>query len=105
VALGDADAAITTPPALLQVPTEIRAAVDVLPSRLSVPQQFVMVHRRLGRDAIDRIRAALAAFPQTEGGGAFFAKGYEGLAPVTGADVEAARPYADLVLRRLRTKE
>lgn len=102
VALGIADAAITTPPALLQVPAEIRDSVAVLQSRLVLPQMFLMAHRRLGPDAIARIRAALDGFAGTEDGKAFFAKGYGGLAPLERADVEQARPYAELVARRIR---
>lgn len=102
VALGIADAAITTPPALVQVPAEIRDAVTVLPSRLTLPQMFLMAHRRLGPDSIDRVRAALDSFGDTEEGKAFFAKGYGGLVPLTRADVEQARPYAEMVSRRIR---
>lgn len=102
VALGVADAAITTPPALLQVPADIRDSVDVLQSRLVLPQMFLMAHRRLGSDTIERIRAALAGFPDTEEGKAFFAKGYVGFVPLSPSDVEAARPYADMISRRAK---
>ncbi len=105
VALGEADAAITTPPALIQVPPDVRDAVDVLPCRLSVPQQFAMAHHRLGRKTVERIRAALATFGETEEGRAFFAKGYGGFVPLTKTDIEAVRPYADIVIRRIEGGE
>lgn len=105
VALGDADAAITTPPALLQVPPDVREAVEVVRSRLSVPQQFTMAHRRLGPETVGRIRAALASFGDTTDGKAFFAKGYGGFIPLTSQDVEHARPYADMVLQRIKSGE
>jgi phosphonate transport system substrate-binding protein len=105
VALGDADAAITTPPALIQVPPEVRNAVDTMSSRLAVPQQFAMVHRRLGHDTVERIRAALSQFPETPDGRAFFAKGYGGFIPLSKADVELARPYAEMVVRRIQSIE
>lgn len=95
VALGDADAAITTPPAIKQVPPDIRALVDTLPCRLSVPGQFMMAHQRLGQDTIGALISALARFGDTEGGKAFFAKGYQGLVPLSDRDVRAARPYAE----------
>lgn len=102
VALGVADAAITTPPALTQVPPDIRDAVVALPSRLALPQMFLMAHRRLGAETVERVRAALASFPDTDDGKAFFAKGYGGLVPLAHADVEAARPYAEMVSRRIK---
>lgn len=95
VALGDADAAITTPPAVTQVPADIRALVDTLPCRLSVPGQFLMAHRRLDPETLAALVSALARFGDTEDGKAFFAKGYQGLVRLTDADVKAARPYAE----------
>lgn len=95
VALGDADAAITTPPAMAQLPPDIRALVETLPCRLSVPGQFVMAHQRLGSETIGALVSALARFGDTADGKAFFAKGYQGLVRLNDEDVRAARPYAE----------
>jgi len=98
VALGDADAAISSLSVIQQVPEDIRAKIDRIECRLLVPHQFTMAHRRLGADTIERLRAALAAFPTTERGRAFFAAGgFQGYVPLMPKDIEEARPYAELV--------
>lgn len=98
VAIGDADAAISGRSPLQQVPEDIRDKVETISSRLSVPHQFTMAHRRLGDDTVRAIRAALAGFETTERGKAFFkAGGFLGFMPLEVADIERARPYARVV--------
>lgn len=98
VALGDGDAAITGVSPLQQAPPEIRAKLDSFPSRLITPHQFTMAHPRLGAETIQRLRSALLNFPLSPEGKVFFAaSGFEGNEPLSQADMDAARPYADLV--------
>jgi len=102
VGMGDADAAISSRSALAQVPEEIRNRVDSFEASIAVPHQFTLVHPRLGAQRIDALRAALAAFPDSEEGRRFFAaSGFQGYAPLTPLDIEAARPYADKVVRMI----
>lgn len=98
VAIGDADAAISSPSVLQQVPEELRDRVISFPSRLRMPHQIILAHPRLGADTVRTIRAALGDFENTERGRAFFAAGgFKGLVPVTASDMEQARPYANMV--------
>jgi phosphonate transport system substrate-binding protein len=102
VGLGDADAAISSSSALKQVPEEIRNRVDSFEASIAVPHQFTLAHPRLGAQRINALRAALAAFPESEEGQRFFAAGgFQGYAPLTPQDIEAARPYADKVVKMI----
>ena len=104
VGMGDADAAISSSSALKQVPDEIRNRVDSFEASIAVPHQFTLAHRRLGTQRIAALRAALADFPDSEEGRRFFAaSGFQGYAPLTPQDVEAARPYADKVVKMIET--
>ncbi len=104
VVMGDADAVFSAQSALRQMPPEIRDKVDNFESRLSIPHQFTLAHPRLGVDTIAALRAALAAFPDTARGKAFFAAGgFQGYIALTAADVEEARPYAELVAKTIRS--
>lgn len=99
VALGDAEAAITTQPAFTQAPADIVAKVVPLPCPLTIPGQFFLAHSRLGTETIARIAEALRDFAASGDGRALFAKGYDGFAPISPADIAAARPYATLLSR------
>lgn len=102
VAIGEADAAFSGLSPLQQVPVEFRERVDSIPSRLSVPHQFTMAHPRLGAETILALRGALARFAASDAGRKFFkTSGFLGVASLGTADIERARPYADLVLHRL----
>lgn len=101
VAIGDAEAAITTRPAFTQAPAEIVAKLTQLHCGLTIPGQFTMAHERLGPDTIARLNDALLSFAGTESGRAFFAKGYGGFVPLTAEDVAAARPYSKILARLL----
>ncbi|EME67642.1 ABC-type phosphate/phosphonate transport system, periplasmic component [Paramagnetospirillum caucaseum] len=98
VAIGDADAAISSPSVLQQLPEELRDRVVPFTSRLRMPHQMYLVHPRLGEETIRAVRQALGGVGETERGRAFFKSGgFKGLVPVEIADIEQARPYADLV--------
>ncbi|KIM00673.1 Periplasmic binding protein-related protein [Paramagnetospirillum magnetotacticum MS-1] len=100
VAIGDADAAISSASVLQQLPEDQREKVVSFASRLRIPHQFILAHPRLGQETIGVIREALGDFGATEKGRAFFkAGGFKGLVPVTPADMEQARPYAQMVMR------
>ncbi len=98
VAIGEADAAISSQSALRQVPDEIRAQVEHFSCGLSVPHQFTMAHARLSPGTVEALRTALTEFEATELGKGFFkAGGFQGLVPIETGDIERARPYADVL--------
>jgi len=104
VGMGDADAAISSRSALAQVPEEVRKRVDSFEASIAVPHQFTLVHPRLGEQRIAALRAALAAFPDSEEGQRFFAaSGFQGYVPLTPQDIAVARPYADKVVKMIET--
>jgi phosphonate transport system substrate-binding protein len=104
VAIGEADAAISSLSVLRQVPEDIRAKVENFPCGLSVPHQFTMAHARLSPRTVEALRAALADFEATELGKGFFkAGGFQGLVPLEAGDIERARPYADVLDTMIRS--
>lgn len=100
VAVGELDAALTTYTPLRQTPQDVQAALAELPTDIKVPHLMTLAHQRLGRAEIDRLRAALAEFPGTPAGRAFFEQtGYQGYENVGAADLKAMRPYVELTRR------
>ncbi|WP_231848878.1 phosphate/phosphite/phosphonate ABC transporter substrate-binding protein [Paramagnetospirillum magneticum] len=98
VAIGDADAAISSGSVMRQIPEDLRERVAFFSSRLSMPHQFILAHPRLGAETVQAIRTALGEFENTDRGRTFFtAGGFKGLVPVSAADMEQARPYANMV--------
>ncbi len=98
VAVGDLDAALTTHTPLKQIPPDVRAAVTLLTTDVSVPHLMTLAHQRLGKPEIERIRRALAAFPNTAEGTVFFKDtGYLGYDPISPADLRALAPYTPIV--------
>lgn len=98
VAIGDADAAISSPSVMQQLPEDVRERVVPFPSRLRMPHQMFLAHARLGRPAIETIREALGHFGETDAGQAFFKSGgFKGLVPLEADDIRQARPYAEML--------
>lgn len=103
VAVGDLDAALTTHTPLNQIPADVRARVRILPTEIQVPHLMTLAHKRLGKEAIGRIRSALQDFSErSPEGRTFFAEtGYLGYEPVERRDIEAMRPYVELTRRMM----
>lgn len=102
VAVGEADAALTTHTPLHQVPADVREQVRILPSEIRVPHLMTLVHQRLGAPTVAAVRRALADFAASEAGRRFFEEtGYQGYDPVSDEDVRALRPYVAIVRREL----
>lgn len=98
VAVGEADAALTTHTPLKQVPRDIRDQVTELPTSYRIPHLMTMVHQRLGQGTIERVREALASFGDSAAGQAFFRDtGYRGYEPISDTDIAALAPYVALV--------
>lgn len=99
---GDAEAAITTSTALAQMSAELRDSVRVVAQTPYAPHVMYLVHPRLGKMAIERIKAALLAFPATQAGQAFLkVNGFEGMRPVEAADIKRVQPYVKELERLL----
>jgi phosphonate transport system substrate-binding protein len=98
VAVGDLDAALTTYTPLKQVPADVRAKVAELPTSVQVPHLMTLAHGRLGTAQLEQIRNALAAFPATVEGQAFFKDtGYQGYDAIGAADLKVLQPYIPIV--------
>jgi len=98
-----ADAAITTHTPLRQVPEDVRARVRLLSTDIRVPHVMTLVHQRLGSTDIERIRRAIATFPETPEGKAFFVEtGYRGYIPVSQGDLNSLQDFIDLTLKMMR---
>jgi phosphonate transport system substrate-binding protein len=96
VAMGEADAGVTTTTALKQVSPDVQAQLRTISSGLKYPHLFTLVQRRLGGEGIDRLRVALRAFASVAEGREFFEKtGYGGFVTIEEDAMRALRPYAD----------
>lgn len=102
VAVGEVDAALTVDTTLRQVPGDIQAKLRTIPLGVSLPHLVTMANPALGEPLIDKIRAALASFPDTDGGRRFFAEtGYGGYDILDRQDVRQLTPYADIARQLL----
>ena len=100
---GVADAAVTTLALLHQVPADVRAKTRTLPSETRVPHFMTLAHEHLGQAEIERIRRALASFPNTPAGQAFFREtGYQGYVGVSASDLRHLRPFIELTVSVIR---
>lgn len=103
VVAGVADAAITTHTPLRQIPEDLRARVRVLSSDLRVPHVMTLAHRRLGNADIERVRRAIATFPDTPEGKTFMIEtGYQGYTPVAQGDLDRLQAFIDLTRQMMR---
>jgi len=103
VVTGEADAAITTHTPLRQIPEDVRAQVRLLASDIRMPHVMTLAHRRLGQAEIERVRRAIAAFPDTPEGKAFLIEtGYRGYIPVSQGDLDSLQSFIDLTLQMMR---
>lgn len=102
VAVGEADAALTTHTPLKQIPADVRDKVVTLPSDIRVPHLMTLAHQRLGDARIAATRKALREFADSPEGKRFFADtGYQGYVPVNDADIRALAPYVAIVRQQL----
>ncbi len=91
---GLAAAAVTTSQGLLQMPDEFRGKLVVHKHIADIPAFVFLVKPDLPREQVERIRAALLAFPQTAEGSDFLRHtGYTAIRPVTEAAMKRADPY------------
>lgn len=102
VAVGEVDAALSVETTLRQVPPDVREKLRAINLGVSLPHLVTMANASLGDERIARLRAALAAFPETEAGRRFFVEtGYGGYDPFTREDIRQLQPYADVVRQLL----
>ena len=100
---GTADVALTAHTPLRQVPTDIRAKTRILPSETKIAQLMTLAHERLGKVEIERVRQALASFPNTPEGQQFFKEtGYQGYVGVSASDMRDLRPFIELTVSVMR---
>lgn len=102
VAVGEADAALTTHTPLKQIPPDVRSKVVQLPSDIRIPHLMTLAHRRLGDKRIAALRKALRDFAESPAGQRFFLDtGYQGYDPVSDADLQALVPYVAIVRQQM----
>jgi phosphonate transport system substrate-binding protein len=95
VAQGEAQAAITELATFQkQIPAEVREALRILTLVGSLPHVMFLAHPRLGTQRIEVLRAGLVDFARSMPGKSFIeASGFEGIRPITDADMKAMDPY------------
>lgn len=102
VAVGEADAALTTHTPLRQVPKDVSDQVRLLPSEIRIPHLMTLAHERLGKEVIEQVRLALLEFAASQEGQQFFREtGYQGYDSVSDADIRALQPYVSLVRQQM----
>lgn len=95
-AQGEADAVITELATFeKQIPAEVREGLRILTLVGSLPHVMFLAHPRLGAQRIEALRAGLLDFARDMPEGRRFieANGFEGIRPVTDADMKAMDPY------------
>lgn len=101
VALGKADACFSATHALRQMPDDVRVRLASIPLSYWTINIVMLAHSRLGEGVISGIRAALATFPGSVEGRAFFERtGFGGFRPVDRAELEGVRSLARLTVMR-----
>jgi phosphonate transport system substrate-binding protein len=102
-AMGEADAGLATFTALRQLPADLQQQVRAIGTGQRYPHLFTIVHRRLGEAEINRIKAALLAFPDTDEGRQFMEKSaFKGYEEISADELRSLKPYVELY-RRLET--
>jgi phosphonate transport system substrate-binding protein len=102
VAMGEADAAITTHTPIRQAPEDIREKVVEVSSPISFPHLFTIANANTPKERIEPLIQAFASFETTETGRRFFEEtGYQGYSRLSAADIEAMRPFVDLLMKTL----
>jgi len=97
VAMGEADAGLTTTTALKQVAPDVQTQLRTISSGLSFPHLFTLAHRRLGGSGISQLRKVLQDFANVPEGRDFFEKtGYGGFETITDNELRQLKPYAEL---------
>ena len=103
---GQIDAALTTLPPWLLLKSDVRSRLMPINAGIPpLPSMTTLARKGLGVKVVDRVRAALNAFPRSPQGKRFFeTTGYGGYVASEAADVENARRYED-GMRRLLSPE
>ncbi|MDR1229759.1 MAG: phosphate/phosphite/phosphonate ABC transporter substrate-binding protein [Azoarcus sp.] len=103
VCAGQADVAVTGRSPVLMLDANVRKRLKVLDAgHPTFPSLVTLARGDLGGAGVERIRAALGAFPESPEGERFFAdSGYGGYVPATMQDVRQARRYESQVHRLL----
>lgn len=87
---GEADAALTEPAAVRQMPEALRNSVRVIAQTKRLPHVMILAHPRLGAASVERLRSVLLQFPSTLDGANFLKlSGFEGLRLVDEVDLKA----------------
>lgn len=102
---GEADAAVTAPTALAQMPEETRSIMRVIGTSDPVPHVIYIANRRMPAAEVEQIRRALLRFSDDKKyGSAFFQKtGFGGLVRPTPGELRSLDPYVAELKRQLKT--
>lgn len=102
VALGEVDAALTVETTLRQVPEDVRAKIRSISLGTALPHLVTMAHPALGNARSEKLAAAFAEFPGTEGGQKFFREtAYGGYDVFDRDDMKRLLPYAEIARQLL----
>lgn len=101
---GEAEAALTEPAAVRQMPEALRNSVRVIAQTKRLPHVMILAHPRLGAAGVERLRGVLLQFPSTVDGANFLKlSGFEGLRAVDESDLKAMDPIQRDLKRMLET--
>lgn len=95
-AQGEAEAVITEVAIFeKQIPPEVRDALRPLTLMGKLPHVMYLAHPRLGARSMEALRAGLVEFARRAPDGTHFIEttGFEGIRPITDADMKAMDPY------------
>lgn len=99
-AMGEADAGLATITALRQLPADLQQQVRAIGTGQRYPHLFTIAHRRLGEAEINRIKALLLAFPDTDEGRQFMEKSaFKGYEEISADELRSLKPYVELYRR------
>jgi phosphonate transport system substrate-binding protein len=102
VAMGEADAAITTHTPIRQAPEDIREKVVAVVSPVGFPHLFTIANANTPKERIEPLIQAFISFEATEAGRRFIDEtGYQGYSRLSAADIEAMRPVVDFLMKSL----
>jgi phosphonate transport system substrate-binding protein len=103
VATGEVEVALSAATAWQQAQENIRSKTRLLATDIRLPHVMTLVHRRLPKEEIVRIRQALLGFGDTPAGQVFFRDtGYQGYREISAADLQQLRPFVELTVKMMR---
>jgi phosphonate transport system substrate-binding protein len=102
VVRGEAIAAVSSTAVFEKMPADLRASLQILARTKRVPHMMLMAGPHLNEKEFQQLQEALQEFGDQAQGKSFFrATGYEGLRPISDADMQRLSHFVDRLKERL----